>query len=347
MARLASAWDAYEFATPHRMRGRAGAASAHSGRAAAGRGRGVPVHLPPINDVPGVTLRVEIAGVPDSAMLSAGRLLPSGLWTLEREELAGLRLLPAGQSGAPLGAVRLDVTFVATDRATGRAGSMTTTLDIPGAWSSAQDGAANAVRYSLADDAGGRFEVDPVSGLVAVADESLLDLGETPRHRIAVRTAYADGQVSIRHYEIELLDDAGEFAVTELWDRDAGRRSARSHVRPGAVVGTVSVPVDVEAMDVLRFRLLDDAEGCFAIDPWSGVVTVADAALLDSEPGARHAITVEVVSADGWMSVQRFTVAAGARDGEFIVTAGSDGADDTDDAASWGAATAFLPRSAA
>lgn len=345
MARLASAWDAYEFATPHRVRGRAGAASAFasskSSRAAAGRRRGVPVHLPPINDVPGVTLRVEIAGVPDAAMLSAGRLQRSGLWTLEREDLAGLRLLPAGLSGAPLGAVRLDVTFVATDWATGRAGSMTTTLDIPGAWNAAHDGAAGAVRYSLADDAGGRFEVDPVSGLVAVADESLLDLGETPRHRIAVRTAYADGQVSIRHYEIELLDDAGEFAVTELWDRNAGRQSARSHVRPGAVVGTVSVPVDVDAMDVLRFRLLDDAEGRFAIDPWSGVVTVADATLIESEPGARHAITVEVVSADGWMSVQQFTVAAGARDGEFVVTAGPD------DAARWGAVTAFLPRSAA
>ncbi len=353
VSRLASAWDSYEFATPNRPRGRArtGAASApfasHGRRAAAGRARGVPIHLPPVRDIPGVALRVEIAGVPDAAMLSAGQALPSGLWMLEREDLAGLRLLPAGADHQPVGPASLEVTFVATDRATGRVGSMTTTLDIPGAWPEAGDSAAGALRYSLAEDAGGRFEIDPVSGLVAVANEALLDPANAPRHRIAVRMVFADGQVSIRHYEIELLGEAGEFAVTELWDRNAGRRPVRQFTRPGTVVGTVSVPVDVDAMDVLRFRLLDDAEGRFAIDPWNGVVTVADAALLDSEPGARHVLTVEVVSADGWMSVQRFAVAPGETDGSFVVTVASDEDESGDNAAPWLAANIFLPRSAA
>jgi hypothetical protein len=255
VGKLASSWDTYEFGAGKRMRGQAGTRPAAS--AAAHRPRGVPVYLPPLHDVPGVDVHVEIAGVPETALLTAGRALPSGVWLLDRHELSGLRILPVrGTMGRP---VSLEVTFVATDRATGRSGSMITTVDIPAVWPAAGpaawdsmprgesvggDGAGGCLRYSLADDAGGRFEIDPVSGLVAVADESLLDPATARRYRIAVRMAFADGQIVTRQYEIELLDDAGEFAVTELWDRNAGRRSPSHGLRAGAAVGTVSVPAD-------------------------------------------------------------------------------------------------------
>jgi hypothetical protein len=228
---------------------------------------------------------------------------------------------------------------------------MITTIDIPAAWASRSGddfAAAGSVRYSLADDAGGRFEIDPVSGLVAVADESLLDAATERRHRIAVRMTFADGQTVTRLYEIERLDGAAEFAVTELWDRNGGRRSAARGVRPGTVVGTVSVPVDVNAMDVLRFRLLDDADGRFAIDPWTGVVTVARGAEFDGAFGSRNTIAVEVTSADGWNSVQQFTVSGDGRDGSFVVSAESvDDAAADDSGEAWHPAGLYLPRPAA
>jgi hypothetical protein len=347
VARLSSSWDTYEF-------------GARAGEAAAPRPRGVPVYLPPMRDVPGVGVRIEVAGVPETALLSAGRVLPSGVWALEPEDLPRLRMLPAAMSAGRLhhGPVSLQVTFIATNLATGRSGNMVTTVDIPAVWSSASAGdrdAVGGVRYSLADDAGGLFEIDPVSGLVALADDSLLDAATARRHRIAVQMLYPNGSAATRRYEIELIGEAGEFAVTELWDRNAGRQSgrqstrqpARQHVRPGAIVGTVSVPVDINAADVLRFRLLDDAEGRFAIGEWTGVVTVADASLFAGAAGWREIIAVEVSSAEGWMSVQELSITPGDRKGSFAVAVLSHdaAADDADDA--WLPAPLYLPRPAA
>jgi hypothetical protein len=200
----------------------------------AGNARGVPVYLPPLRDVPGVDIHVEIAGVPAVAVLSAGHELPSGLWSLRGDEIAGLRLLPAGAfaENGLLGPVSLEVTFVATDPATGRVGSMTTTVDGPGAWESAparpsrpgrMDG---GVRYLLADEAGGRFAIDPYSGLVTVADSAVLEPEAPRRHRITVHITTADGTLSIRRYEIALRDYGNEFSITELSDGAVGDADA-------------------------------------------------------------------------------------------------------------------------
>ena len=275
----------------------------------AGRARGVPVYLPAIPDIPGVDMAIEVAGVPADAMLSAGRLLPSGDWLLARDEAHGLRLLPAAGSRLA-GPVTLRVTVSATDRATGQVASLSASIEVAAPWDGGPSGGGSAVRYSLADDAGGRFEIDPVSGLVAVADESLLNHASCRVHTIAVRTAAADGSSTIRQFEITLLDGAGEFSIADVAEEE---RQART--RPGAIVGTVAV--DAGEGERVSFRLVDDAEGRFAIDPSTGVVTLSGAAVVDA---ARRFITVEAASAAGWISVQRFAV-SGDTDGGFAVSA--------------------------
>jgi hypothetical protein len=253
--KLDAPWDAgHEFGA---RSGRGGFA----GRAAAERVRGRPVHLPPLQDVPGVEVRVEIAGVPEDAMLTAGRIQPSGVWALDRDELSGLRLLPVGLSGArcALAPVSLQVTYIATNLATGQSGAMVTDVFVAG----------------------------------------------------------TDGQ----------------------------QASVESRVRTGAVLGTVAVPFEADESEVVRFRLVDDAGGRFAIDTWAGTVTVADGALFAGDAGSRHVITVEVASVDGWMTTQQFAV-TGDRNGAFTVTAVAE-EDPADAAAPWAPATLYLPRRAA
>jgi hypothetical protein len=201
---------------------------------AAANARGVPVYLPPLRDVPGVDIHVEIAGVPPTAVLSAGHELPTGLWSLRGDEIAGLRLLPAGAfaENGLLGPVSLEVTFLASDPSTGRVGSMTTTGDIPGPWDSAPGRSGRCsrtdggVRYLLADDAGGRFAIDPYSGLVTVADAAVLEPEAPRRHRITVQIAMPDGALSFRRYEIALRDHGNEFSITELPDGAVGDADA-------------------------------------------------------------------------------------------------------------------------
>lgn len=274
------------------------------------RSHGVPVYLPPIPSLPGVDIEIEVTGVPATAMLSAGRALLSGAWVLTRDEVSGLRLLPA--RGTRLsGPVTLRITVAAADRVTGQAASLSASIEVAAPWDGA---AARAARYSLADDAGGRFEIDPESGLVSVADESLLDYAAERSHTIAVRVMAADGSFSIRRYKITLLDGAGQFSIS-----DVAEEEGLAPKRRGEVVG--SIAIDAGAAERITFSLTDDAEGRFAIDARTGVVTVAGDVAADGA-APRQFITVQVASDEGWISVQRFAVDRG--EGGFVVSAEPD-----------------------
>ena len=75
----------------------------------------------------------------------------------------------------------------------------------------------------------------------------------------------------------------------------------------GTVVGTVAVS-DPDAGDTLTYSLLDDAGGRFAIDPTTGVITVADGSLLDYETADQHDIVVQVIDAGGLTDTETFSI---------------------------------------
>ncbi len=58
------------------------------------------------------------------------------------------------------------------------------------------DATNSGVSYSLVDDAGGRFAIDAVTGVVTVADGSLLDREANALHTITVRATSQDGSVA-------------------------------------------------------------------------------------------------------------------------------------------------------
>ncbi|MBK9306290.1 MAG: DUF4347 domain-containing protein [Nitrospira sp.] len=66
----------------------------------------------------------------------------------------------------------------------------------------------------------------------------------------------------------------------------------------GTVIGTVS-STDPDAGDAKTYSLTDTAGGRFAIDPTTGVLTVADGSLLNYERATTHTVTVQVTDADG------------------------------------------------
>jgi Ca2+-binding RTX toxin-like protein len=76
----------------------------------------------------------------------------------------------------------------------------------------------------------------------------------------------------------------------------------------GTVVGTVT-GADPDAGDTLSYALTNDAGGRFAIDTATGVVTVADGALLDFESATSHGITVRVTDQGGLFVDEDFTIA--------------------------------------
>jgi Ca2+-binding RTX toxin-like protein len=66
----------------------------------------------------------------------------------------------------------------------------------------------------------------------------------------------------------------------------------------GYFVGTV-LASDPDAGDTVTYALTDDAGGRFALDPTTGVISVADGSLLDYESADQPSITVEVTDASG------------------------------------------------
>ena len=113
------------------------------------------------------------------------------------------------------------------------------------------------------------------------------------------------------------------FDVTSPADTDAASDTVAENSIVGAVVGITAFASDADATNnTVTYSLVNDAGGRFAINPTTGVVTVASA--LDYESGASHDITVGAASADGSTSDAVFTITVGDVNEAPVIT--SDGA---------------------
>lgn len=176
------------------------------------------------------------------------------------------------------------------------------------------DASTNAITYSLDDSAGGRFAVDATTGVVTVADGSLLDRETAASHDIVVRATSADGSFSVQSFTIA-VNDANDLDVSAIGDVDASADAVNENAANGTAVGITAQAADADATNnTVTYSLDDSATGRFAIDATSGVVTVADGSLLDREAAASHDIVVRATSADGSFSTQTFTIAIGDAD---------------------------------
>jgi hypothetical protein len=167
----------------------------------------------------------------------------------------------------------------------------------------ASDPEGDTVTYSLSDDAGGRFAIDPNTGIVTVANASLLDFETNASHGITV-VASSSGGTSSQSYTITVSNaNEGPGALSDV---NAAANAVAENAANGTAVGLTAQVSDPEG-DTVTYSLSDDAGGRFAIDPNTGIVTVANASLLDFETNASHSITV-VASSSGGTSSQSYTI---------------------------------------
>src|SRR5204862_148428 len=158
--------------------------------------------------------------------------------------------------------------------------------------------------FSLTDTAGGRFAIDSSTGVVTVANAALLDYETATSHNITVKAADASGAFTTQSFTIDVTD----VAPTTPTDSDgASGGSISEGASNGDHVGITAASTDVHGGTV-TFSLTDTAGGRFAIDSSTGVVTVANAALLDYETATSHNITVKAADASGAFTTQSFTI---------------------------------------
>lgn len=172
----------------------------------------------------------------------------------------------------------------------------------------AVDPDGSAVSYSLDDNAGGRFSIDPESGVVMVADGSLLDYESMAAHTIVVRATSTDGSFSTQSFRIA-LDDANEFAIGGVTDVNVASNQIDELSPAGTLIGVTAFASDADGTNhAVTYSLDDDAGGVFAIDPASGIITVAQGSSLGYVTGQSPTITVRATSADGSFSTLTMTV---------------------------------------
>ncbi|MFN5710006.1 MAG: cadherin domain-containing protein, partial [Planctomycetota bacterium] len=170
------------------------------------------------------------------------------------------------------------------------------------------DATTNTITYTLDDNSGGRFAINSSTGIVTVANSSLLNYEAATSHSITVRATSADGSWSTQSYTISLTD-VDEFDVGAVTDTDAAANSVAENSANGTTVGITASASDADATtNTITYTLDNSAGGRFAINSSTGVVTVANSSLLDREAAASHSITVRATSADGSWSTQSFTI---------------------------------------
>ncbi|MDB5387545.1 MAG: Cadherin domain protein, partial [Planctomycetaceae bacterium] len=170
-----------------------------------------------------------------------------------------------------------------------------------GITASSSDVHGGAVLFTLTDDAGGRFQIDPTTGVVTVKDSTLLNYETSTSHTITVQAL--DGtDTSAQQFAISVTN----VAPTQPTDGDGALNSVSEAATNGATVGITAVSSDIHG-GIVIYSLTDDAGGRFQIDGNTGVVTVKDATLLDYETSTSHSITVEVTDGTDF-SQQQFTI---------------------------------------
>ena len=184
------------------------------------------------------------------------------------------------------------------------------------------DSTNNTISYSLDDNAGGRFAIDGTTGVVTVADGTLLDRESAASHNITVRASSSDGSSSTAVMTIN-LSDVDEFDVGAATDTDGTANNVNENATLGTLVGIdVAASDDDATNNTITYSLANNDGGRFTIDASTGVVTVAGA--IDRETdGASRNITVRATSSDSSFTDQVFAIAINDVD-EFDVGAVTD-----------------------
>ena len=103
------------------------------------------------------------------------------------------------------------------------------------------DATNNTITYTLDDDAGGRFAIDSITGVVTV--NAALDYETATSHNVTVRATSADGSFATQSFTINVTD-VNETGVTAISDTDATADFVLENSANGTAVGITAFADD-------------------------------------------------------------------------------------------------------
>jgi VCBS repeat-containing protein len=178
-----------------------------------------------------------------------------------------------------------------------------------GLTATANDPNGPTTTYSLiGDTSGGGFTIDPATGVVTVADPAKIDFESAAGHAYSVTVKADDGLTSTTQaFTIGVTDVAPSTPV----DSDATANTVAEGAAVGSAVGVTAQSTDINGGTV-NYSIApggDSSGGGFAIDPNTGVITVADSTKIDFESAPSHQYTVTALASDGTLTTpQTFVI---------------------------------------
>ena len=129
--------------------------------------------------------------------------------------------------------------------------------------------------YSLLSDGGGRFSIDPTSGVVCTTET--LDAEVEAGYEIRVLASSTDGTTSEASFQITIVD-VNEFALSPISDSDPMLNRVVETAGIGTLAGIQASAVDKDATtNGVAYELLESSNGLFTIDSSTGIVSVGAA----------------------------------------------------------------------
>ncbi|MCX7417976.1 MAG: cadherin domain-containing protein [Planctomycetia bacterium] len=166
------------------------------------------------------------------------------------------------------------------------------------------DPAGGSISYSLINNAGGRFAINGLTGVVTVNNGSLINHDAAANHTITVlATSSLTGETSSNSFTINVAN----VAPATPSDVNSTANSVGEGASNGTLIGVTASSSD-PAGGVVTFGLSDDAGGRFTINSSTGVVTVANGGLLNHDIITSHIITIVATDVGGMASSQNFTI---------------------------------------
>ncbi|MEH2470367.1 hypothetical protein V1281_000388 [Nitrobacteraceae bacterium AZCC 2161] len=252
------------------------------------------------------TLTVTIGGLPEGATLSAGTQNPDGSWTLSGDQLAGLALMPAADSGEDF---TLTVTATAIDSITGVEATATTQLPVT-VIDTVEIAAPSAIPAvtapSLAASAAvgtenGTIPILIAAGLTDLVGNGVLTItiGGLPEGAtLSVGTQNSDGSWTLTGDQLTGLtlipaaDSSEDFALTVIataTDSITGVEASASTQLPVTVIDNIMVQTPDAIPSVTAPSLAVSA----AVGAENGtILLVIDAGLLDLASNETLTVTI-------------------------------------------------------
>ncbi|SDO37433.1 cadherin domain-containing protein [Afipia sp. GAS231] len=165
-----------------------------------------------------------------------------------------------------------------------------------------------AVTYSLtADTSGGGFKIDPVTGIVTVADATKIDYESAPGHAYTVTAQASDGTLTNSQTFTIAVNDV---PLSTPVDTNAAANNVAEGAANGTAAGITAFAFDPNGPATTYSLTGDTSGGGFTINAVTGVVTVADFTKIDYESsGAGHSYTITVQANDGLQTTSHgFTI---------------------------------------